>query len=394
MKEDRNLTGSTARVMFLNQTAQMGGAEISLCNLITSLDRRRWEPEVILFESGPLVERLRRQGLPVEIIEMSTSLRLLKRHQVGRLTEMKPAQIVGGLMQVNRLRRALSRAHADLVHANSLKAAVLGGLAGKLARLPVIWQIHSVISEEKRIEKRTVRSMQRLAGWLPGQIICNSQATAACFAGNPRVTIVPCGVEAAVFQPSGHHPGPRPRVGMIARFSPEKGQEILVDAVESLLRRGIELECVFAGTALFGEEGYEERIRERAAGSPLGDRVRFAGFVDDVPSLLRDLDIVVHPSIEPEGFGQAVAEAMMAAKPVVVAAAGGSAELVDDGVTGRVVPPGDAHALASAMEDLISDPVRAAHMGRRAREVALERYDVRRTTRAIEGVYERALAQA
>ena len=106
------------------------------------------------------------------------------------------------------------------------------------------------------------------------------------------------------------------------------------------------------------------------------------------------LDIVVHPSVEPEGLGQTIIEAMMAGKSVVVSAAGGSAELVEDGVTGRLVPPGDASALASAIADLLSDPAKAAEMGRRAREVALERYDIRTTARAIEDIYEKVLAEA
>jgi glycosyltransferase involved in cell wall biosynthesis len=181
---------------------------------------------------------------------------------------------------------------------------------------------------------------------------------------------------------------------MVARFSPEKGQHLLLDAAERLGRVRTDVEYVFAGAAFFGEGRYEEQIRSRAQGGPLAERVRFTGFVEDVPSLLRDLDIIVHPSVEPEGFGQIVAEAMMAGKPVVVSAAGGSAELVEDGVTGRLVPPGDAAALADAIAELLASPRKAAEMGRRARQVALGRYDIRKTTGAIEEVYERVLARA
>jgi glycosyltransferase involved in cell wall biosynthesis len=180
---------------------------------------------------------------------------------------------------------------------------------------------------------------------------------------------------------------------MIARFSHEKGQHILMDAAELLSRGSGDIDWVFAGSAMFGEEGYEREIRLRAQLGPLTEHVRFMGFVEDVPSLMRDLDIVVHPSVEPEGLGQTVVEAMMAGKSVVVSAAGGSAELVEDGVTGRLVPPGDSVALAAAIGDLLDHPAKAAEMGRRAREVAMERYDVRKTTQAIEDVYERVLAR-
>jgi glycosyltransferase involved in cell wall biosynthesis len=179
--------------------------------------------------------------------------------------------------------------------------------------------------------------MRGLSHWLPHWIICNSRATAECFADSSRVTVIPCGVETTLFHPSGRRGREAPRIGMVARFSPEKGQHLLLDAAERLGRVRTDVEYVFAGAAFFGEGRYEEQIRSRAQGGPLAERVRFTGFVEDVPSLLRDLDIIVHPSVEPEGFGQIVAEAMMAGKPVVVSAAGGSAELVEDGVTGRLV---------------------------------------------------------
>jgi glycosyltransferase involved in cell wall biosynthesis len=114
--------------------------------------------------------------------------------------------------------------------------------------------------------------------------------------------------------------------------------------------------------------------------------------VDDVPSLLRELDIVVNPSIVPEGFGQTIVEAMMAEKPVVASASGGPVDVIDDRVTGRLVPPGDVDALAGALDELLADRPAAVAMGQRAREQAIDRYDIRRTTRQIEEVYERVLS--
>jgi len=117
------------------------------------------------------------------------------------------------------------------------------------------------------------------------------------------------------------------------------------------------------------------------------DRFQFLGFVDDVPSLLRDLDIVVQPSIYPEGFGQSVLEAMMAGKPVVASAGGGLSELVEDGISGRLVPPADPGALRRAIGDLLADPVAAALMGKRGQLRATELYDIRGTAQAVEHVY-------
>jgi glycosyltransferase involved in cell wall biosynthesis len=181
---------------------------------------------------------------------------------------------------------------------------------------------------------------------------------------------------------------------MVGRFAPWKGQHLFVDAVGRLADRGADAEFVLAGTALFGEDGYERSVRDQARTSINGDRIRFLDFVDDVPRLLRNLDIVVHASVQPEPFGQVIVEAMMAGKPVIAAAAGGALDLIEDGITGRLVPPGDAAALAAAMRDLMSDPASASRMGMQARASVLERYDLRQTVAAIEKVYERVLTLA
>jgi glycosyltransferase involved in cell wall biosynthesis len=180
------------------------------------------------------------------------------------------------------------------------------------------------------------------------------------------------------------------RIGMVGRFAPWKGQHIFIDAVRLIADRHPDAEFLLAGRALFGEDAYERTVREQARAS-VGDRIRFLDFVDDIPGLLRDLDIVVHASVQPEPFGQVIVEAMMAGKPVIAAAAGGPLDLVEDGVTGRLVPPGDSAALAAAMHELICDRTSAYRMGSEARVRALERHDIRRTAAAIAGVYERVL---
>jgi glycosyltransferase involved in cell wall biosynthesis len=181
---------------------------------------------------------------------------------------------------------------------------------------------------------------------------------------------------------------------MVGRFAPWKGQHVFVEAASRLGKMYPEAEFVLAGTALFGEEKYLRSVQQQASRAENREKIRFLDFVDDVPALFRDLDIVVHASVEPEPFGQVIVEAMMAEKPVVVSAAGGPLELVEEGVTGRLVTPGDPIALAGALETVIQDPVGAAEMGQRARARAVDRYDVHQTARAVEQVYTRVLNKA
>ena len=205
-------------------------------------------------------------------------------------------------------------------------------------------------------------------------------------AWNTKVRIIACGSAVSLDSGNGRRPGAS-RVGMIARFSPLKGQHVFVEAAKQLSVERPETEFVFAGTPLFGENAYADEVRQESRTALNPDRFRFLGFVDDVPSLLRDLDIVVQPSVHPEGFGQSVLEAMMAGKPVVASATGGLRELVEDGVSGRLVPPNDSGALYRAIGELLADPVAAAQMGKRGQALACERYDIRSTVRDVERVY-------
>ncbi len=344
---------------------------------------------MILGGAGPLVDRFERAGVGVQVQPMPG--RLLERKWMGVRQMLDPARLLSGLAYVHRLAGQLRASRPRLLHVNSLRACVAGSLAARRAGVPSVWQIHSVVAPPL-IAPAGVRLLRTLARHLPAYVIFNSRATAACFNLAPeRWSVIPCGVDAAAFAPDGER-SPKPlRVGMIGRIAPLKGQHVFLDAVGRLSHRHPGAEFVIAGTALFGEAAYDREVHEQAKASEARDRIRFLGFVDDVPALLRDLDIVVHASVQPEGFGQVVAEAMMAGKPVIASALGGPVDMVEDRVTGRLLAPGDAEALARTLDEMLADPATAATMGRRGRERALRLYDLHETARAIENVYDRVL---
>ena len=125
----------------------------------------------------------------------------------------------------------------------------------------------------------------------------------------------------------------------------------------------------------------------------LSDAVRFLGFVSPVQTAIENAAIVVVPSLG-EGFGMVALEAMERSRPVIASAVGGLPEIVVDGETGLVVPPGDAEALAEAMVALASDLPRAAAMGEAGRRRAIESFTEDRSTSGIEALYRRALASS
>jgi glycosyltransferase involved in cell wall biosynthesis len=363
-----------------------------MVNLANALNAERWQPEIILGQRGPLAGRLGRMGNRVDVVPLPRLLRI--RGPIGTGGALALAQVFAGLGYARRLATHLGAREPALLHANSLRACVLGSLAARWAGVPSVWHIHSLVSGPM-IPTPGIRLIRGLARRLPSHIICNSNATAASLgAPGNRVTVIPTGVDSARFSPNGRVRDGRMRIGMVGRFAPWKGQHVFVAAAAHLSKRYPEAEFVLAGTPLFGEEAYSQAVHRQASQADNHDRIRFLDFVDDVPALLHDLDIVVHASIEPEPFGQVIVEAMMAQKPVVVAAAGGPLDLVEEGVTGRLVRPGDPAALAGVLETVIRDPEGAAEMGRRARARAVDRFDIRKTAAAVEQVYERVLASA
>jgi glycosyltransferase involved in cell wall biosynthesis len=379
------------RVIYVDQTALMGGAEVALATLLAALDRTDWAPEVVLGQDGPLANRLRDAGIPVQVLPLPP---LLHGPYEGAHRMADPRRWFRALTYAMVLAKHFRSRKADLVQPVSLRALVLAGIAARMAGVPTVWQVHSVVAEPM-ISRGGVMLLRNLARWVPSHIIFNSTATAACFdVSTGMATIIPIGIDGQRFSPNGDAPRTLTRVGMLARFTPLKGQHVFLEAVEEVASIHPEAQFLFAGTALFGEEEYERQVRARALSSPQHDKIRFLGFVDNAPEFIRHLDIVVHASELPEGFGQTIVEAMLAGKPVVATAAGGPKDIIEDGVTGLLVEPGDAKGLARAIDYLMTHPTEASAMATRARTCALERYDTTRFARSVEEVYSSVLAAA
>ncbi|MEI6871225.1 MAG: glycosyltransferase [Verrucomicrobiota bacterium] len=184
-----------------------------------------------------------------------------------------------------------------------------------------------------------------------------------------------------------------PRIGLVGRLARWKGQHIFLSAAAQVRRQFPSARFEIIGSAMFGEETYEQEIRAQTTALELDDCVEFTGFRRDVPQRIDQLDVLVHASTTGEPFGQVITEGMIAGKPVVATHGGGVPEIVVHGVTGLLVPMGDADEMAKAICWLLANPEQAHTMGEAGRERALNHFTVDKTAPLLEGVFEEVLGE-
>jgi glycosyltransferase involved in cell wall biosynthesis len=388
---DRTLPAKTIplRVLFFDHTAQLGGGELALVDLVRHLDRTLVTPIIVLASEGPLHEQL--QDLAeTHILMVGTDIVKTKKEELGYLSLLRLRGISRMIRYSFRLAAFIRRSDIDLIHANSLKADILGGIAGKLAGRPVIWHVRDRI-EEDYLPKPAVRVFRLLCRVFPAYVIGNSNATLTTLHLGQRTpaTAIASGVDMSGYpdQPAASTPTLNTRIGIVGRLCPWKGQHIFLQAAAMVARRFPATRFQIIGAALFGEESYEEEIRRLSSDLGLESLVEFTGFRSDVKELLQHLDIVVHASTTGEPFGQVIVQGMAAAKPVVATSGGGVPEIVIDGETGILVPMGNASAMASAICRLLEDPKLAREMGIRGRQRVLDRFTIVQTAHQVENVY-------
>jgi glycosyltransferase involved in cell wall biosynthesis len=384
------------RLAYLAFYRQIGGAEMCLLTLLEGLDRGRFAPLVVLSGPGPLAAAIAERGVPVVF---EPGMRYLVRGAAS------PSRVVASLRQFvsveHSLLRLIRAEGIDLVHAFVTPALKYGGLAAKLAGIPAVGTLHDVLAPPFSWLRRKVivTNINRLYD----RLIVPSRASLAVLlrsgADPVKVTVIPNGVDlerlapdpaaAARLRADLGLPADAPVVGMVGRFARLKGHDVLLRAIGEVARHDAGVRCLVVGDAVF--EGEQEWKREMIALTRrlgLEGRVVFTGWRADVPALLATLDVFVQPSVAPDSFPTAVLEAMAAGRPVVAGDTGGTAEIVEDGVTGCLLPAGDAPRFADAILRLCADRAGSRRMGAAGRARAAREFSRERHCRAIEGLYD------
>jgi glycosyltransferase involved in cell wall biosynthesis len=201
-----------------------------------------------------------------------------------------------------------------------------------------------------------------------------------------KIAVVPNGLDFAPFAPRTPRPLLR-KVAAVANLRPLKGHDVLIDAAVEVLERFPD-----ARFEIIGEGPERAALMARAAGHGVAHAFTFTGHCDNVPARLAEADLFVLPS-RSESFPNAVLEAMAAQLPIVASGVGGILELIDDGRTGWLVPPGEDEALAGRIIHLMADPMEAARLAAAARAEAVARFSFDRMVAGFDGLYSTELAR-
>lgn len=363
------------KILFVHSSDELYGADVILLQLVTHLDRTRFEPLVVLPndlpQSGLLGQALQAHGIRV----MWYKLAVLRRHYFTPLGLLR----YGWRLSISSwaLARLVRREKIDLIHSHT--AAVLpGAIAARLTQRPHVWQTLEMVIRPYALRRLLAWLLPR---WSIAVVAASAAVKAHLCADEPRhqqqTQVIHFGLNPADWQPVAAErarlraawgiPDHCALVGMVGRISQWKGQDYFLQVAQLVVQQCPQARFALVGGTFYGQEQLAADLQAQTAALGLADVVQWHDFRRDVTAVLAAYDIFVLPSTLPDPLPTVVLEAMAAGKPVVANAHGGSGEMVVDGVTGFLVEPGQPAAMAAAILHLIGQPEAQVMMGQNGR---------------------------
>jgi len=356
----------------------VGGAERVVVDLAGGQLRNGHRAAVVSLsaEEGPLRQMFSERGIDTHLVPK-------RAHGVDLTLAFRLGALFSGL-------------RPDLIHTHSVLPLVYASLPGRMRGLAVVHTKHGLDRGRPR-----AKWLGRRAASLTDVFVAVSNATAKQARDNRecaarKLCVVPNGIPLGRFHPDADAraavrselglPPEAAVIGTVGRCHPDKNHGLLVRAASPVLGENVRLVIVGDGPEL-------ERLRSEVEASPSSRFVHLLGRRMDVPRVLAALDVFAMSS-RTEGLPLVVAEAMAVSLPVVSTAVGGIPEVVADGETGYLVPPGDEEGLRGRLRELVGNTALAVEMGRRGRELSVEKLSDERMLSDYEALYLRALGRS
>ncbi len=358
------------RILFVEYSREVGGGMVCLYNLVKALDRKRFEPVLLVGKKNYLTHELERGGVRVHVFSP------------------RRGAFWHNLAQI---RRAIGVTKPRLVHPfEELPSNTEAVLAAKLAGLPCVCQLMG----ENPLRKKHV-----LFAWLADKLVAVSEAVKRHYVkfGVPagKIVVIHHGTRVRDFEPDGVGTEFRRRHGLqdedlivtsVGRLAELKGFDDFLAAGAKAAQEFPRARFVVAGT---GPEA--ARLKKHAARLGIAGKTFFAGHVRDMRSLYAASDVVVLASNHREAYSNVLLEAFAAARPCIATRVGGNPEIIDSDKVGRLVPPRNPEKLAEALRELLGDAGLRRRLGTNACKRAEQWLDIADTARKIEALYEKVL---
>jgi glycosyltransferase involved in cell wall biosynthesis len=339
-----------------------GGGQWSLYYLIKHLNKDLFHPIVLCPDEGELAQKMRRIG--AELIFFKT----------GKIRHLNP-------FTIKKLVSIIRDNNITIIHTDSTTETFYAGIAAKIMKIPLIWHIRAQDGEWL---------LDRILSAFSIKLILVATALRKRFKWLDigKAPTIYNGIDLKEFDASATTSSIREKFNVdkytvllacVGRIEELKGQEYLISAIKNINNAKL----ILAGRA---EEAYLKRIKNLCDELNVSDRVIFAGHINDIPSFLNAIDILVFPTLT-EAFSRVILEAMAAAKPVIATDTGGNPEAVIDGKTGYIVPTKNTAAFAEKITELINNKEKSRYMGMAGRKRVEKKFDVKGIVRQVEEVY-------
>ncbi|KHE93350.1 MAG: glycosyltransferase family 4 protein [Candidatus Scalindua rubra] len=368
--------GKKFNILYLHNESIMGGAEIGLLNLVKRLDKNFFVPHFACSREGHFVDELRKLEILPDFVQFPS---------IRRPNPVRIYNTIRNLIDI------IKNKQIDLIHSNQPRSNLFGAIAAKIKNLPIVWH--------ERCLERGVFDSDNIFSFLPDRIICNSSAVRNRFTKDKidaKIKIIINGVDLSEFNPELNGSVIRKEfnidenelvIGTIGRIDPEKGYECFLESARVILQDVRNVRFLIVGGA-FNESSlaFEKSLNEMPVEKGIDKKTIFTGFRKDIPQLLASMDVVVLPS-GIDACSRVLFEAMAMQKPVVATNAGGTPEIVQDGITGLLVKPRDSSDMAESIMKLLQNKPLSEQYGKAGRKRVEEMFTIERNIKETENVY-------
>lgn len=374
------------KILYLDHAPILGGAEKALLELIRSLDRCQNQPVVATASGSALLPLLAAEGIPAVTMPFE------------QVNMHRPAFLLRLIRSTLALVSIVRSQKPDVLHSNTVRAHVVSSLASVLTGVPLVWTMH---------DRTLPVPLVRLFGRAPRRVIFVSRFLSDLYGPgglNPgRCRVIANGVRPA---PPADAAAARRKLGLapdspvivnVGRLVNEKGQDVFLQAAGLIVQHRPDAAFLLVGGANHADPAsarYAQRLNGLARSPNLVGKAILVGQQMDVTPYYVAADLCAYTAVAPEGFGLVILEAMAHGKPLVASNLGAVPELVRDGVTGRLVRPGDIDGLAEAILALLDDREALNRLGAAGRERVIEDFDPVESFHRMQAVYDEVVAEA